>query len=338
MDSFLSILETDTADLARVLDMAFALREQRRRGETSAPGGVLAGKSVALLFEKPSLRTRVSMEQAVVELGGHAVVLGQHEVGLGKRESVADVTRVLSGMVDGLAARVFNHEHLEEMREHFRPASGGVSGGVSGGASGGASGGGPVINMLSDRAHPLQALADMMTLMDEWGRDAESLEGKTVAFIGDGNNVARSLCAICGKFGVNFILASPPSYALEQEFADRVMARVPGMNLEMTHDPQLAVQYADAVYTDTWVSMGQEDEKQRRLRAFEGFQIDEALLAQSKNDTIVLHCLPAYRGVEITDGVMDGPASRVFQQAHNRLHAAKGLLAVVFERRGAGSR
>jgi len=319
MDSFLSILETDTADLARVLDMAFALRAQRRRGETAE--AVLRGKSVALLFEKPSLRTRVSMEQAVVELGGHAVVLGQHEVGLGKRESVADVTRVLSGMVDGLAARVFNHEHLEEMREHFA---------------------GPVINMLSDRAHPLQALADMMTLMDEWGPPGSfepgAVRGKTVAFIGDGNNVARSLCAICGKFGVNFILASPPSYALEQEFADRVMARVPGMNLEMTHDPQLAVQYADAVYADTWVSMGQEDEKRRRLRAFEGFQIDEALLAQSKNDTIVLHCLPAYRGIEITDGVMDGPASRVFEQAHNRLHAAKGLLAVVFERRGAGSR
>jgi len=291
--------------------MAFALREQRKSGTPHQP--VLAGKSVAMLFEKPSLRTRVSMEQAVVELGGHAMVLGQHEVGLGKRESVADVTRVLGGMVDGLAARVFDHGHLVEMRDHFP--------------------GGRVVNMLSDRAHPLQAVADMMTLVDEWAPgsfDPEKVRGKTVAFIGDGNNVARSLCAICGKFGVNFILASPPSYALEQEFADRVMAAVPGMNLEMTHDPVLAVQYADAVYTDTWVSMGQEDEKQRRLRAFEGFQVNEALLAASKNQTVVLHCLPAYRGMEITDGVMDGPSSRVFEQAWNRLHAAKGVLSVVF--------
>jgi len=165
-----------------------------------------------------------------------------------------------------------------------------------------------------------------MTLMDEFGRD---LTGRTVTFVGDGNNVARSMATICGKLGMNFILASPPGYELDQTFADRIMSQVPTMNFEMTHDATAAVRYADAIYTDTWVSMGQEAEKAQRQAVFSGYQVNAELLDAAPKHAIVLHCLPAYRGVEITDEVMDGPSSLVFPQAHNRLHAQKGLLAVV---------
>jgi ornithine carbamoyltransferase len=266
---------------------------------------VLKGKSLAMIFEKPSLRTRVSFEQAMVELGGHAIVLSQQEIGLGQRETVADVTRVLCGMVQGIAARVFEHDKLVQMRQYSTV---------------------PIINMLSDFSHPCQALADVLTLMDEFGPD---LAGRTVAFVGDGNNVARSVARICGRFGMNFILASPPGYALEPDLADRMMAEVPGMRFEMTEDPRAAVRDADAIFTDTFVSMGQEEEKAVRLTAFKAFQVNSDLLAAAPKHAIVLHCLPAYRGVEITDEVMDGPRSRVFPEAHNRLHAQKGLLAVL---------
>jgi ornithine carbamoyltransferase len=206
-----------------------------------------------------------------------------------------------------LVARVFEHEKLKRMA---------------------AADALPIINALSDYAHPCQALADALTLRDEFGAD---LTGRTLAFIGDGNNVARSLAMICGKLGANFVLSSPPGYELEQAFQDRIMAQVPSMNFEMTSDPRRAVQDADAIYTDTWTSMGQEAEQERRLAAFKGFALDEDLLAAAPGHAIVLHCLPAKRGVEITNDVMDGPRSRVFQQAHNRLHAQKGLLAQMFD-------
>lgn len=302
MDHFISIADHSPQDLLHVLDVAFELRQQRQAGRPPEP--ILAGRTLAMIFEKPSLRTRVSFEQAMIELGGSAIVLGQ-EIGLNQRESVADVTRVLGGMVHGIAARVFEHEKLLEMRRHS-PI--------------------PVINMLSDYSHPCQAMADIMTMMDEFGRD---LRGRTLAFVGDGNNVARSLAVVCGKLGLNFILASPPGYELEQSFIDRIMSQVPGMHLEMTHDPEAAVRYADALYADTFVSMGQEQEKQARLRAFKDYQINDKLLAAAPPHAIVLHCLPAYRGIEITDEAMDGPRSRVFPQAHNRLHVQKGLLAVL---------
>ncbi|MFW5867718.1 MAG: ornithine carbamoyltransferase [Armatimonadota bacterium] len=196
---FLSIADTPREDVVRILDEAMRLREERRNGKRH--DRVLAGKTLAMLFEKPSLRTRASFEQAVVELGGHAMVLGQHEVGLGEREPARDVAAVLSGMVDGLAARVFEHDTLRELADHAEV---------------------PVINMLSDLAHPCQALADALTIVDAFGRD---LSGRMVSFIGDGNNVARSLAMICGRLGMNFTLASPPDYALEQAFADRLMDR-----------------------------------------------------------------------------------------------------------------
>ena len=300
---FLSIAETPREDLVAILDEAFRLRDERRRGERHEP--VMAGKTLAMLFEKPSLRTRASFEQAVVELGGHAMVLGQHEVGLGEREPAKDVAAVLSGMVHGLAARVFDHDSLRELADHAEV---------------------PVINLLSDLAHPCQALADAMTIMDEFGRD---LAGRTVAFIGDGNNVARSLAMICGKLGMNFTLASPPDYALDQAFADRLMAQAPDMDLRLTHDPEQAVRYADVIYTDTFVSMGQEEEKARRLRAFEAFKVSQSLVDQAPDHAIVLHCMPAYRDVEIDASVFDGPRCRAIPEAHNRLHAQKGLLSLL---------
>jgi len=293
MKHFLTIQDHERATLEHVLSVGRALRRQRRAGEANEP--LLAGRTLAMMFEKPSLRTRVSFEQGMYELGGRAVVLGQQEVGLGQRESVADFTRVVQGMVQGIAARVFDHGSLVEMARHAEV---------------------PVINMLSDHAHPCQALADVMTLQDEFGED---LAGRTVAFVGDGNNVARSLAALCGKLGARFILASPSGY----ELAD------PPTGVEQTADPHEAVREADAIYCDTFVSMGQEAEKQRRLADFADYQINERLLESAPERTIVLHCLPAYRGVEITDAVMDGPQSRVFSQAHNRLHAQKGLLAVL---------
>lgn len=300
---FVSIRQTSKAQLEQMFDLAYKLRDQRNAGQPNEP--ILAGKTLAMFFEKPSLRTRVSFEQGMYELGGRAIVLGQSEVGLGKRESVADFTRVVTGMAHGIAARVYQHDHLIEMTRYATV---------------------PVINMLSDIAHPAQALADAMTIMDEFGRD---LTGKHVVFVGDGNNVARSLAMICGKLGASFTLASPPSFALEQSFADKVMAACPGMDFTMCHDPFEAVHYADVIYADTFVSMGQEAEKHNRLETFKDFQVNEALLERAPDHAIVLHCLPAYRGIEITDGVMDGPQSRVFAQAHNRLHAQKGMLATV---------
>jgi ornithine carbamoyltransferase len=303
LSHFISIADTTAQQLQHLFDVSFDLRAQRSQGQTNDP--ILAGQTLAMIFEKPSLRTNVSFQQAMIELGGQSIVLGADQVGLGSRESAGDVARVLSGMVQGIMARVFEHEKLLELAEHADI---------------------PVINALSDYSHPCQALADAMTLMDEFGRD---LKGRTLTFVGDGNNVATSLAVLCGKLEMNFILASPPGYELQQVIVDQIMAQVPNLNFETTHDAQQAVHYADAVYADTWVSMGQEEEKAKRVQLFADYQINEQLLAQMPDDAIVLHCLPAYRGVEITDEALDGKRSRVFPQAHNRLHAQKGLLAVL---------
>jgi ornithine carbamoyltransferase len=303
MKHFLAISNTPVQEIEHVYDVAFKLRAQRVAGKTNPP--ILAGKTLAMIFEKPSLRTRVSFEQAMNELGGRALVLNNEEVGLGKREPPADVARVLSGMVHGIMARVFEHKKLEELAKFSSV---------------------PVINALSDYSHPCQALADGMTMMDEFGRD---LKGKTLAYIGDGNNVARSLASMCGKLGMNFMIASPPGYELDQEHVDRIMGQCPQMNLEMVLDPKDAVHDADAIYTDTWVSMGQEAEAAKRRVAFEGYQINTDLINAAPTHAIILHCLPAYRGYEISDEAMEHPRSRVFAQAHNRLHLQKGLLAVL---------
>jgi len=271
--------------------VAISLRKQRLSGVKN--GQILAGKTLAMIFEKKSLRTRVSFEQAMYDLGGQAINLARDEIGLGERESAADIVRVLSGMVHGVCARVFEHEKLVELAEYSDI---------------------PIINALSDESHPCQALADALTIMDEFGRD---VAGRTVAYVGDGNNVARSLAAICGKLSMNFVIASPPGYELDDT------------SIETTADARQAVRSADVIYTDTWVSMGQETEKERRKAIFADYQVNQELVDAASDHAIVLHCLPAYRGMEISGDVIEGPASRVFAQAHNRLHAQKGLLAVL---------
>lgn len=302
MQHFISIAETSTPDLHRLLEVAGRLKAQYKTSGRNDP--LLAGKVLAMIFEKPSLRTRVSFHNAMVHLGGVGMLLRGEEVGIDTREPVQDVARVLSGMCDGIMARTFEHDKVLNLSRWSAV---------------------PVINGLTDFNHPCQAMADLMTIREHFG----SLEGRTVAFIGDGNNVARSLSTACGKFAMRFVLASPAGYELPADEVDRIRSQVPRMDFQVTHDPVEAAREADVLYTDTWVSMGQEAEKARRLKDFAGFQINPDLLAAAPQQAVVLHCLPAYRGLEITEEVMESPRSLIFRQAENRLHFQKGLLAVL---------
>ena len=303
MRHFIAIAEYSTDDLRHLLDVALRLKNQLKKTGRNDP--ILYGKTLAMIFEKPSLRTRVSFAVGMTQLGGAGLLLRQEEVGLDTREPLKDVARVLSSMCDGVMARTFEHEKVTGLAKWSTV---------------------PVINGLTDYSHPCQAMADLMTLMEHFGPD---LKGRTLAYVGDGNNVARSLSVACGKFGVRFVLASPKSYTLPQEDVDRIMTQLPEMDFVYTDDPAEAVRDADAVYTDTWVSMGQEGEKARRMKDFADYRVDEGLMAKAPKHAVVLHCLPAYRGLEISEGVMEGKQSLVFPQAENRLHFQKGLLAVL---------
>lgn len=299
MEHFTSILSTPTDRLVAMLNRSISLRTR--------PESVMAGQTLCCLFEKPSLRTRVSFEQAARKLGGQTLTLSQNEVGIGSRETPEDVARVLSGMVDAIMARVMSHQTLQRMA-----AVSSV----------------PIINGLSDLAHPPQALADVLTLIDEFcPGNPLGVKGLELAFVGDGNNVARSLCVICGKLGMKFTICSPPGYELDEEWIAKLRREIPGLQYRRCTDPVEAVLHADAVYCDTFVSMGQEEERIKRLSVFARYQVNAELMVQAPSHAIVLHCLPAHRGVEITSDVMDGPRSRVFPQAHNRLDAQMGLLA-----------
>ena len=290
MRHLLEIDDLSVAELGRVLDLA----------ADPSPPQVLNGLGMALLFEKPSARTRNSMEMAVVQLGGHPMYIQAVEVGLGVRESIEDVTRTLSCFHACLGARVFDHATVEAMA-----AVGAV----------------PVVNMLSDGAHPLQALADVLTMQQELG----DLAGRVVTYVGDGNNVFRSLALAAGMLGMEVRFTGPPGYRLGDIDRDRLAAA--GIYFEEFDRPEEAVAGADAVYSDVWVSMGKEDEREQRLADFEGFKVDGALMGAAGDQVLFLHCLPAHRGEEVTDGVVDGPSSRVWPQAANRMHAARGLLA-----------
>lgn len=297
MRHFLEVDDLSAPELKRVLDMA----------ETRNPPPVLEGRGVALIFEKPSNRTRNSTEMAVFQLGGHPITIRGDEIGMGERETVEDVTRVLARYHSVVAARVFDHGVLEEMRR---------VGGV------------PIVNLLSDRSHPCQALADLLTLRQQWG----SLEGHSVAWVGDGNNVARSLTLACAMAGVDVRLASPPGHQLDAATVDGALSY--GVSVTVTTDPAEAVRGADAVYTDVWVSMGQESEANSRSDAFAGYQVNEALMSKAAKNAVFLHCLPAHRGLEVSAGVIDGPASVVWDQAENRMHATRGLLWWLMEDSG----
>lgn len=297
--NFLDVDDLDPGQLATVLDRATAWKR-----DPSRITRVLDGRGVALMFEKPSARTRSSSEMAVVGLGGHPVYVRADEVGFDTRETVEDVARTLSCYCSVLAARVFDHHSLERMVDAVDV---------------------PVVNLLSDRAHPCQAVADVLTLREELG----PLEGRRVVFVGDGNNVAASLALAAALTGVELVVASPPGYELDDDVVER--ARNLGGALDVSNDPFDAVKNADAVYTDVWTSMGQEDEAELRREAFAGFCVDEALMAATGNDALFLHCLPAHRGEEVSAAVIDGPRSRVWQQAGNRMHAARALLPELLE-------
>jgi ornithine carbamoyltransferase len=302
MKHFISLATSTPAELQHILDVALALKQQLKTAGNSAP--LLAGKTLAMIFEKPSLRTRVSFAVAMTQLGGNGVLLRQEEVGLGTREPVQDVARVLAGMCDGIMARTFEHQKILDLAKYSTV---------------------PVINGLTDYSHPCQAMADLMTLQEHFG----DLAGRTLVFVGDGNNVARSLSVACGKFGMKFVLAAPGGYELPADDIDRIMAQVPEMDFMTVSDPRDAVRDADVIVTDTWVSMGQEEEKARRIKDFSGYRVDAELLASAPAHAVVLHCLPAYRGLEISEEVFEGPRSLVFKEAENRLHFQKGLLAVL---------
>ena len=279
------------------------LVEQARRMKHNKPASLLSGRTLALLFEKPSLRTRVSFEMAMYQLGGHSIYLSPEEVGLGRRESVADVARVLSRYVDGMAARTFSQETLRILAGRSSV---------------------PVINALSDLEHPCQALSDLLTIYEEKGK----LSGLTLAFIGDGNNVANSLLLAASLVGMNVHLASPPGYEVKKEVLSkgRKFAALSGSQIHLTDEPRKAAKGADVVYTDVWVSMGQESEREERRRAFSGYQVDDRLLSVAKRDVLFMHPLPAHHDEEICAGLLDDRRSVVFDQAENRLHLQKALL------------
>ena len=300
MKDFLAVGDYSPEALQELLDLAVELKKERQSGGNKP---VLAGKTMALIFQKPSLRTRVSFEMGMRHLGGDALYLSPAEIGLGKRESVADVARVVSGYVEGIMARVFDHAHVVELAEYASV---------------------PVINGLSDYNHPCQALADALTIYEEYG----TLKDINVSYVGDGNNVAVSLMHICAKLGANFTIGNPEGYDMPVASVEegQKYAGESGSTITMVNDPHEAVKDADAIYTDVWTSMGQEEEAAKRAAVFPPYQVNQEMVAAAKDSTIVLHCLPAHRGDEITDEVADGPHSRLFPQAHNRLHAQKALL------------
>ncbi len=297
---FLAVADYSPAQLQALLDLAVRLKQEHQSGG-NAP--LLKGKVLGMIFQKPSLRTRVSFDMGMRHMGGDALYLSPAEVGLGQRESIADVSRVLSGYVDAIMARVFAHDHILQLAQWSSI---------------------PVINGLSDYNHPCQAMADALTIQEEFG----NLKGLNVTYVGDGNNVAVSLMHICAKLGANFIIANPPDYdilPIAVELAKQ-FASESGSKLTFLRDPHEAVKGAHVIYTDTWTSMGQEEEAKNRELVFPPYQVNEKLVSEARKDSIILHCLPAHRGQEITDDVADGQQSRLFPQAHNRLHAQKAIL------------
>ena len=307
---FLTLSDLSAAELQRLLREAARHKQDRRYGRQA-----LAGRIVALVFQKPSMRTRVAFEVAVLQLGGSVVYLGQEDIRLGQREPIRDVARVLSGYVDAIVARTFAHADAEEFARYATV---------------------PVINGLSDLHHPCQALADLFTIQEHFRR----LRGVTVAYVGDGNNVLHSLAEGAAMAGLNLSVAVPKGYRPHAGTWRRVIrqAAAAGAAFRLAGSPSDAVRGADVVYTDVWTSMGQERERAERLRAFQAFRLNEALARQAKPGCRVMHCLPAHRGEEITDEVMEGRRSLIFEQAENRLHAQKALLMLLLGGRARGAR
>jgi ornithine carbamoyltransferase len=287
-----------------LLDLAVKLKEEYfKKGNPP----YFKGKVLAMIFQKPSLRTRVSFDMAMRHCGGDALYLSPNEIGLGKRESISDIARVMAGYVQALMARVFEHEHILELARWSDV---------------------PVINGLSDYNHPCQGLADALTIQEKFGK----AQGLNVAFVGDGNNVAVSLMHVCAKLGWNFTIANPENYDISPKAVEiaKEIIKETGSTVAFVRDPHEAVKGAQVIYTDTWTSMGQEEEAARREKVFPPYQVNAQLVGEADQDVIVMHCLPAHRNHELTDDVADGPRSVIFPQAHNRLHAQKAILARLF--------
>lgn len=304
MKDFIAISDFSAAEIQSILDLAEDLKKEYAKNGNSP---LLRGKVLAMIFQKPSLRTRVSFDMAMRHLGGDALYLSPAEIGLGKRESIADVARVLEGYVHAIMARVFEHEHVLELARWASI---------------------PVVNGLSDYNHPCQGMADALTIQEKFGK----LSGLNVSYVGDGNNVAVSLLHVCALLGASFSIASPEGYEINAralQLGER-LAQQSGSRVKVLRDPHQAVKGAQVIYTDTWTSMGQEEESKIRQQVFPPYQVNAALLAEADPEVIVMHCLPAHRGQEITDEVADGSHSALFPQAHNRLHAQKAILARIF--------
>lgn len=301
MQHFLSLADLTSEQLRDLIDLAVELKEEWQQGGNRP---LLEGKTLGMIFQKPSLRTRASFEMGMLHLGGQALYFSPFEIQLGERESVADVSRVFSRYVDGIMARVFGHNDVVVLAEYSSA---------------------PVINGLSDYNHPCQALSDLLTIVENKGRD---LTGHKLAFVGDGNNVATSLLFGATLMGMDFAIATPHGYQLPDDVWEQgeSFAAASGSDLLATRDPVTAAADADVVYTDVWASMGEEEEAKERARVFAPFQVNQELLDKAKSDVIAMHCLPAHRGQEITDAVCDGPHSVLWDQAENRMHAQKALL------------
>ena len=297
---FLAIADYTPEEIQNILDLAINLKK-----EYFASGNIplLQHKVLAMIFSKPSLRTRISFDMAMRQVGGDALFISPDEIGLGKRESIADVARVLSGYVSAIMARVFQHQQVLELAKWADI---------------------PVINGLSDYNHPCQAMADILTIYEQFG----TLKGLEVSFLGDGNNVAVSLMHACSKLGMNFCIASPDGYDIVPQAITlaKEFSKQSGSKLQFLRDPIEAVKDTDVVYSDTWTSMGQEAETKKREIIFPPYQVNAKIMGYAKPSAIFMHCLPAHRGQEVTDDVADGPQSVIFQQAHNRLHAQKAIL------------
>jgi ornithine carbamoyltransferase len=300
MKHFLDIADFSSEEIKNLLELGIKLKREYKNGENQP---ILKGKVLAMVFQKPSLRTRVSFDMAMRTLGGDALYLSPQEIGLGKRESIADVSRVLSGYVQAVMARVFAHEHVLELAKWSSV---------------------PIINGLSDYNHPCQAMADALTMIEEFG----DLKGRTVTYIGDGNNVALSLMKVVTQLGGHFRIANPEDYDLAEDDIQqsKALAKISGGSVSLFRDPKVAAEDSDVIYTDTWTSMGQEEEAKKREIVFPPYQVNQEIIKLAKPHVIVLHCLPAHRGQEITDEVADGPHSRLFKQAENRMHAQKAIL------------
>ena len=303
MKNLLKLLDLSTEEIIGILDLADQLKYERKH---NIPHELLKGQTLGMIFQKSSTRTRVSFETGMYQLGGYPIFLSSHDIQLGRGESIYDTANVMSRFVDGIMIRTYAHQDVLDLAKY---------------------GSVPVINGLTDLLHPCQVMADLMTVYEHKGR----LEGLKLAYIGDGNNMAHSLLYGCAKAGMDISVATPKGYEPDGEIVQNAVsdAKETGSNIVVTYDPEEAMKDADVVCTDTWVSMGQEAEKAERIKIFKDYQINGELFSKSKDDSIFIHCLPAYRGYEVTDDVIDGPRSVIFDEAENRLHAQKAVMAAV---------